>query len=414
MNALLDISRQTLRSLRAHALRFALTSLGIFWGAAMLTYLSAVVLGMQEDFTTNLERTGPKSIWGFAGVVLKDRVGERNARPLPLEFEDVDRLEGLDLVEATTVETQVRNVLVRSEHSSRLLSVIGVDQDGLLIRRFEMEGGRVFRGVEVERSARVAVLGSEVAERLFGRRPAVGQRIHLDGVPFRVIGLARHKGDQLVNMGTRDDRLVVVPHTTAFRWLERGKSVGRFVATPRTREESEASIRAMRSVAATHHDFAPDSRTALSFVGIEEVWNILDTLFMGLHVFLIGVGVVTLLVGAIGVMNIMLVVVGERTQEIGLRKAVGATDAAIFALFLAESAAISGLAGLSGGAVGIALVRLSQCAADAGVVALARPVLDGRLIAIGLTALAAVAVAAGILPAFRAARTSPSESLRAT
>ncbi|MEM7411454.1 MAG: ABC transporter permease [Myxococcota bacterium] len=412
MRGLLDLLRQTASSMRAHALRFALTTLGIFWGATMLVYLSAAALGMETNFSDSLERTGPKNVWGFTGAVIKEHAGERGARPLTLELEDVERLEALDLVEAATSETQLRNVLVRSEFGSRLLSVMGMDEDGLEIRRFEMEHGRVFRRLEAESGARVAVLGAESAARLFDRRPPVGAWIRLNGVPFRVIGVARRKGDQLVNMGPRDDNLVVVPTQAAFRWLDRGATVRRFVATPRHRDESSESIRAMRSVTALHHGFQPDSEIALDFVDIKEVWNILDALFTGLKAFLISASVVTLLVGSVGVMNIMLVVVGERVQEIGLRKALGAKDKAIFALFLAESVAISLMAGLLGGATGIGLVRLTQLAADHGEFGLVRPVVDWTLVGVGLSVLGAVAVIAGTIPALRAARTSPSESLR--
>jgi len=407
-----DTFLQTLRSLRAHRLRFILTSLGIFWGAVMLTYLSASAVGIEDEFSQQLERTGPKTIWAFPGVVTKDRVGERGARILELEPEDVDRLESLDLIESSTGEVQLWSTLVRSDQSARLLTVVGMDEDGLDIRNFATEHGRKFSAAEVERGARVALLGWESAERLFGQRPAVGKTIRLDGVPFRVVGVAKQKGDQLMNMGDRDDQLVVVPITAAFRWLQRDDTIGRFIVAPRTREESEQSIRAIRSVMAVHHEYAPDSEMALNFVDVQEIWMILDTLFLGLKVFLVGAGVVTLLVGAIGVMNIMLVVVGERTQEIGLRKALGASDRAVFALFLAEAVAISAVAGLSGGALGLGLIRLTQRAADAGSSQMSRPVIDWDLIAVALGVLMVVAVMAGILPAVRAARTSPAESLR--
>jgi putative ABC transport system permease protein len=413
MTALFDLLLQTLRSLRAHALRFTLTSLGIFWGAAMLTFLSASSTGIEDSFRQQLARTGPKVVWVMPGVVIKDRVGERGARVLEFEAEDVERVARLDIAEQASVDTELWNRLVRAGRRTKLLTVSGLDAAGAEIRNFQTAAGRMFLPYEVERGSRVAFLGADSAERLFGRAPAVGKTIHIDSVPFRVVGVAHRKGDQLIYFGDADDRIVLVPQTAARRWLSHTDVIQKFLVAPRTREESEIAIQGIRSVLSLHHRFEPASELALAFVNVKEVTNILDALFLGLKVFLVGVGLVTLLVGAVGVMNIMLVVVGERIQEIGLRKAIGASNRAVFALFVTEAAAVSTLSGVCGSVAGLGLIELVGIATPADSRITSQPVFDLQTTLLVVVSLILVGMVSGFLPALRAARVAPAESLRA-
>lgn len=408
-----DWLHEIARSLRAHKLRFFLTSLGIFWGTAMLTYLSATAIGSERDFTRKLERTGPKVIWGMSGVVTKARVGERGARALDLEFDDVARIESLAHVDRSSPELWMWNQMVRAGPRTRLLNVVGVDADGLAIRNFELGAGRLFTPLDVIKARPVVVLGAEAKQRLFGEGPAVGRTVRIEGVPLEVVGVARRKGDQLIHMGGKDDEVVLLPDTTAVRELMHVERVQRFIAEPREREETAWAIRSIRELTALHHDFDPADDVAMAFVNVKEIFDILDVLFDALRVFLVGVGLVTLLVGAIGVMNIMLVVVGERVQEIGLRKALGATGRRIFALFLGESIAIAGLSGMAGTGVGLVLVRLTQWAVESENSQLSQPVIDPAMTAFVVASLFVVGLLAGVLPAVRASRIEPAESLRA-
>jgi putative ABC transport system permease protein len=348
----------------------------------------------------------------MSGVIVKERVGERGARALDLKIEDVDRLEALEVIDETSVEMHLWNQVVRAGDRTRLLTVIGLDADGLSIRNFIPAEGRFFQKHEVEANAKVAFLGAETRDRLFGRRPAVGKTVRVNGVPFRVVGVAEKKGDQIINMGDSDDKLVLVPYTSAMRWFQQDDAIDRFIAAPRTREESAEGIRGIRSVLALHHDFEPDTDITLNFVDIQEVWMVLDLLFTGLKVFLVGAGLVTLLVGAVGVMNIMLVVVGERIQEIGLRKALGASDRAIFTLFLAEAAAVSTLSGTVGALVGFFLIMLTRNNLAPGDPLINEPIFHPTTTATVVICLVLVGILAGIIPAIRASKIPPAESLR--
>jgi putative ABC transport system permease protein len=409
----LDLMMGTLRSLRAHALRFTLTSLGIVWGALMLTFLSASMEGVDHHFTTELEEIGPKIVFMGPGSIVKNRVGERGARAVELDGDDLERISSLNSVESASPNLEMWSKIVRAGGRTKLLHVQGVNEQSRSIRNFEVAEGRYLTRTDLSRGARVAFVGSEAAERLFGKRPVVGETIRIDSVGFRIIGVAVAKGDQLVNTGMPDDTVVLVPHTTAQRWFTRTDRVSQVVFAPRVRGLGGEAIRHARQLIGLHHNFDPDLETALWFFDLHQALKTVYLLLFGLRVFLISAGIITLLVGAVGVMNIMLVVVGERTQEIGLRKAVGASGRAIFVQFLAEAAAVCALSGLLGSALGVLLTQLAASRAPAGGPMSSPPVLDPVTVAVIAISLAAVGVVAGVVPALRAARIPPAEALRA-
>lgn len=406
-----DLWLETFRSLRAHALRFVLTSLGVAWGALLLTFLSAQTGGVRQHFMREIEEVGPKIVYMGAGVVLDDRVGARGARRVELEAEDVARVEALASVDAATPNLLLRNEPIRRGRRSKLLNVAGYDHDAGSMRNLVAAEGRFLSPLDVERGARVAFLGPEARRRLFGSEPAVGGRIAIGSQLFTVIGVGISKGEQLTNIGNPDDQLVVVPYTTALRWLERTDVVREFMLAPRIREQGGESIRGARTVVGLHHGFDPGQDTALWAGDMWDALKLIYGMFYALQGFFVVAGTITLLVGAVGVMNIMLVVVGERTTEVGLRKALGARGRDIFLQFLLEALAVAGLASALGIAGGLLALRaVAPVFAKGGITLPAAP--DALTIGAIAGALVLVALVAGVAPAVRAARIPPAEALR--
>lgn len=409
---MIDLLLATLRSLRAHALRFSLTSLGIVWGAMMLVFLSAMMEGIDRHFKVELEEVGPKIVVLWPGAVLKNRVGERGARLVEVEEDDLASMQALRIVEDVAPDILLWNQIVRAGPRTKLLAVNGGSERTQAIRNFEVAEGRFLTPTDVERGSRVAFLGTEAAERLFGRAPAVGRTIQIESVSFRVIGVSVAKGDQLVHVNGTDDTLVIIPWTTARRWLERGDHFEQVIFAPPSKEASFTAVDHTRELLALRHDFHPSIDTALSYLNFYEVMKDVYNVQMGLRIFLMAAGVITLLVGAMGVMNIMLVVVGERTVEIGLRKAVGATSRSIFVQFVAEAAAVCGISGVIGALLGIAMTQLLGGVSAPGTPTSSPPVLDPVTGIAIVTSLVVTGMVAGLLPALRAARVPPSEALR--
>jgi putative ABC transport system permease protein len=410
---LFDLARETLRSLRAHPLRFGLTSLGIVWGSFLLTYLSATMEGVDAHFDREMSEAGPRLVLVTPGSIFKNRVGERGARPVELEPKDVRRVARLHSVEAAEPNLTLWSLVVRAGRRTKLFNVIGIGLTSRGIRNLEVAEGRYFSSLDLSRAARVAVLGPIARERLFGRAPALGRSFQIESLSFRVIGVLAAKGDQLVSVNGRDDWAVFVPYTTAQRWFVQSDAVEQFALSPVTREGSWDSIRHTRQVLGLHHHFAPELDTALYVFNVQDLLRIVNTVLTGLRVFQISAGLITLLVGAVGVMNIMLVVVSERRSEIGLRKAVGAPGRAIFAQFLAEAAALCTLSGLLGSALGSAFTQIVAGLLPADTPVSSPPVLNLALVVLLTGSLVLVGVVAGVVPALRAARVEPSEALRA-
>jgi len=409
-----DLLLQTLRSLRAHAVRFTLTSLGITWGAFVLTYLTASMQGFDTHFTRELEEAGPKIVLVWPGAVLKNRVGERGARSVEIENDDVAALSALVSIENAAPDFSLWSQIVRAGGRTKLFKVDGISDTSATIRNLVPRDGRMVSKSDVERSARVVYLGAVAAERLFGKAPAVGRMLQIESVSFRVIGVNQAKGDQMIGLNGWDDWAVFLPYTTAQRWLVRSDKLEQIAFAPTTRENSWEAIRSTRELLGLRHAFPPDLDTALSFFNVHEILQIIYQLFLGLRVFLVTAGGVTLLVGAVGVMNVMLVVVGERTNEIGLRKAVGATDREIFVQFLAEAAAVCGISGLAGTLLGVGFTKLVAALTPEQGPLSNVTVFDPFILTLMTVALVAVGIVAGMVPALRAARIPPAEALRAS
>jgi putative ABC transport system permease protein len=406
------VLHEVVRSLRAHTLRFGLTALGIVWGVAMLTFLLAAADGYEANFETQLEEIGPRAIFLFPGSVTKQAIGQRGSRPVELELEDLQRLERLAGIESAAPHVPLGPRLMRAAGRSKLVWTYGVSAETPVIRNFRIQSGRLLQRDEVESGARVVVLGAKVARRMFGGGPAVGRVIHIDGLPFDVIGVTVPKDDQVIYIGPADDEVAMIPFTTAERRFIRDDVVSQVVLMPRSRDESWEATQAARALLGFHHGFRTGDRGAMGDFNLEEIRQLVAPLYLGLRLFLTAASVVTLLVGAVGVMNIMLVVVTERTREIGLRKAIGGSPRAIFVQFLAETLTVCLAAGLAGALLGWLAVMAFAQAVGTGSVMNAPPLLLPGRVAMVMGSLIGVGVAAGLLPAVRAARVDAAVSLR--
>ncbi len=407
----LQVLIEALESLNGNKLRSGLTILGIVIGVAAVIAMLAIGQGAQDSITNTINSTGVNVLYVFAGARgNRENPTVRNVRPLTMD--DAQAL--IDPIAAPSVKAVAPvisdNVTAAAAGQTTGTTANGVTANYAAIRNQSVTEGEFISDDQQNGHRQVAVIGPDLADTLFGRHTElVGESIRLDGQPFTIVGVLAAKGGS--SFGSADNQVIVPLSTMRDRLIHRnGNNVDTIYVqaasaetTTSASDEVSAIIRARHRTAAGADDFTVFSsadllQTASSVTGI-------------LTIFLGGVAGISLLVGGIGIMNIMLVSVAERTREIGLRKALGARKRDILTQFLAESLLLS----LLGGFIGIALgwtisIIIEQFAAASGTAFSAVVSLGAILLATSFSA--AIGLFFGIYPANRAASLQPVEALR--
>jgi putative ABC transport system permease protein len=410
-----DLVRETWRNARARRLRTLLTAAGIVWGLALFICLSSVGEGSRLHYREKMQAIGRKVIFSFPGTIAGRSGGERSTRAVVLDRKDPPRFPESPSIERAAPELWTGPRLMKGGGRIKIVWTYGVAPATERIRNFRVGSGRFITAEDVATRARVVVLGAKVAERLFGRHDALGAMVRLDGHPFRVVGVSARKGMQMVNMGPLDDEQVLMPVTTAQALFTRSDAISYVLYDPRSRDEAEESMQRVRSLLSRHHYFGPRDDEAVEFFNAGEMMQVIENMGLALQIFLSACGLMTLAAGGVGVMNIMLVAVAERTRELALRKALGATNGDIFIGLLLETLLLTVGAGIGGLLLGWALVAGLQLLHDVTVrddFLVSRPVLSPTTVIAAFAVLVCTGIAAGIMPARRAARLDPAEGLR--
>jgi putative ABC transport system permease protein len=413
MRLLLDIFGQTLRTLWAHKLRSFLTMFGIAWGVGSLLLLVGLGEGFRSGQRRQLAEIGQDIIFIFPGRVPAVEGSMASAVPYKITYDDY-----LDIRDHAHAVGQVSPVLMRqdiratSDYTSTNGQVFGVDPSYNQIRTIPLMTGRWLNREDDEQHRRVAVIGDEMRKNIFPGRPAVGNTITLNDIRFEIIGVLQKIGKE-GNNGT-NIRFFVPINTMRDIFRVKGENNQDAVSflnfQPVTAEAHEAAKDEVHRIIARRHNFDPKIKDAFQEWDTVQNMNTVGKIFDVMDLFLGGVGMVTLALGAIGIVNIMLVSVTERTREIGLRKALGATNRNILTQFFLEGAFLTLLSGGAGlvAAAGLMMV-LAQLPQPEG---FDTPRLVPASAWIAITSLACAGIIAGLYPARQAALMTPVEALR--
>ncbi len=396
--------KMAVTTLVANRLRSSLTMLGMIIGNASVIAMIGIGQGAQKLAAEQFESLGPNLLFVVPGT----REARRTSFDLPktLILEDAEAIASqVPSVKSVAAQLQNQQLFTYRNRNSQSLTV-GTTASFLSVRSFDLAKGRFFTDEDVKRNNRVLVLGPELAEKLFVGQDPIGQLVRIKNVSFEVIGLMKAKGTFLGN--NQDDAGYIPISTMSNRLIGRSSLFGIQVSFISISARDEASIQAaefqitnlirLRHKISTVDDFTVSTQ--------KDILNIVGTITGGLTIMLAATAGISLLVGGIGIMNIMLVSVTERTQEIGLRKAIGASEQEILIQFMIEAVILSAAGGLVGtlcGISGIGLIAVfSPLKAGVSPIAIA--------IAVGISG--GIGLFFGVVPARQAAKLDPIVALR--
>ena len=406
------------QALKFNRQRSILTTISLAWGVACFVILYSYGDGFHVALQTAFRAVGQDLVLMFGGQTSKQAGGERAGRRIRFELSDVEAIrDTVPMIMALSPEVLLRGATVVRGYRTESLTIRGVWSAYGRVRNMSMATGRWISPEDQLQKQRVAVIGSEAAKQLFGEIPPDGEEVTINGVRFAIVGTLKTK-TQISNYNTPDNRCLFIPYETA--GLLRDTRYPEFIvwspANPIFRQEA---VRQVRETLARTRNFSPNDERAVQIIVFNEFMRIIDTMGLALRVLLGFVGTLTLAIGGVGLANIMLVSVTQRTREIGVLKSIGATRRSILLQFLLEAIAIVTFGGVLGVFCGWAVTAVLQTlpllgplfkdtsgAGDIHLHISRFAVLTSTLM------LEAVGLVAGLLPAIKAARLDPIEALR--
>lgn len=415
MQSFADTLGQVFRAIAANKLRSFLTMFGIAWGVGSLLVLIGLGEGFRSGQKRNLARFGNDVVLMWNGTIPAVANQHTGMRPYQLTLGDAEALSQLPELRAVTVELSRSDLYEVSQWSNTSSHVMGVQPNYAAVRFIPIAEGRFLDAGDLAERRRVVVLGSKAANLLFPGRPRLNDTITINGTAFTVIGTVEKisRGDQ-----DYDDQKVYVPITTMQELFAlKGDNVARDALTsiqyqPAKKGDATDAIAAVHRVIAQRHGFDSSLTDAFQEWDTIQEMKLIGAIFTAMDIFLGGVGIVTLGLGAVGIINIMLVSVTERTSEIGLRKALGATQRSILAQFFWEGLLLTGVSGALGIGISAAFMGALQALFTGKMPGWDPPRLVPWSAALALVTLVMSGVVAGLYPASKAAALDPVEALR--
>jgi len=413
-----EIFRQAAATFRAHKLRTFLTMFGLVWGIASVIILVGLGRGFIVDQKKHMETLGKDLVIVWGGRTSQQVGGRAAGREIRLNVDDAELIRG-ECYMVKNVSPELRRTIPEvSQFNSANRGVVGMWPSYQEFRSLKVSEGRLITGEDEKEGRRVLVLGSKAYRQLFPGQPAIGATVLVKSIPYAVVGVLAEK-KQNSNYSGPDNDYLFAPYSAVSRdfpppekpgaGITRGYLDDIVFEVVNPEEHEEAVLQVRRTIGRVRH-FDPLDKDALfiwdTMDGAKQLANIFNvvTIFFGC------VAVVTLCLGGIGVMNIMLVSVTERTREIGTRKAMGATKRDILRQFFAESAMLTVASGALGFTIGIGLCAAMQALPLPDFVP--HPIVSPISIIVSILTLSLITVTAGMYPAQRAADMTPVESLR--
>lgn len=410
----MDGLQEILFTLRQNKLRTGLTAFGVFWGIFMLMLLLGAGRGMQngvyEDFGTDVL----DFVVAYTGTTSVAYKGMGLGRHIQLTTEDVEAIQQqIPGVRFVAAESQRGGVSIIYEGKNASFAVHGVPNEYFDVKEsIPFNLGRKLNPLDQREMRKIAVIGTAVAERLFGKGvDPVNHDIRVNGVVMKVVGVFYDKS----NRG-RDSERIYIPQPSFQKIFGESNRIGSIWLRPKAGVDGFAMEQDVIELLQRRHAVSPDDKRAIRSFNMAEPAKRVNGLFLGINGFIWFVGLGTLMAGVVGVSNIMIITVKERTREIGIRKALGATPFSIVSTLLFESIMVTSIAGYCGLVTGVGLIELISFALNsigAQMPYFKNPEINFQVAITAVILLVVVGALAGLMPALRAARIMPIEAMRA-
>ena len=405
----IDTWQEIIDTIRKNKLRTLLTGFSVAWGILILVVLLGSGQGLRHGVEYGFRDDATNSIWVRSGQTSVPYRGLQPGRTVQFTNEDHSEIrDAVPGVEHITSRFFIRgNRIVTYKNETSSYSVRCVHPDHQHLEKTIVTEGRYINDIDIDEARKVAVIGDRVKAQLFKGAPALGEYLDINGISFQVVGVFVDEGSE----GERE--LIYLPISTAQRTFNGANHVDMIMLTVGNAsvDQSKAIADQLRNRIAERHDFDPDDARAVSISNMVVEFQRFVNLMGGIRLFIWVIGVGTLLAGVVGVSNIMMIAVKERTKEIGIRKALGATPWSVMSMVLKESVLVTAVAGYFGLVAGVVMLELMSKAIQ-GSDFFRNPEVDLGVAVSATVLLIAAGALAGLLPARRAAAVRPVEALR--
>ena len=409
----LDSYREILDTLTRNKSRSFLTGFGVFWGVFMLVALIGGGQGMKEMLNKNFEGFATNSAIVWAQPTSKAYKGFRKGRMWEMEYKDVERLKN-SIPELDVVSPVLFSNGGTAYFGDRktTVGINGVQPNYLRVSEPKLLYGRYLNDMDVAQCRKVCVIQKKTYKDLFpGGGDPCGQYIRVDSVHYQIVGVD-YSSAEGINMGSEEGTLMLLPITLMQRTYNRGQQVHMIAVTGRKGVVMSTIVPRIRETVARAHNVDPTDEQGVMVFNTEVLFQLLDSLFRGVNFLIWLVGLGTLLAGAIGVSNIMMVTVRERTTEIGIRRAIGATPRNILSQIISESIVLTLVAGMSGILFAVAILQMLELATTEDGIVSAHFQVGFWTAILAALVISLMGVLAGLAPAARAMSIKPVDAMR--